>query len=63
LYNRFLNVINDELSQAQGKEEQYFGNPINVFVFMRHLTAEWYHIKEMPSPGTFIQSIFISEVI
>jgi hypothetical protein len=63
LYNRFLNVINDELSQAQGKEEQYFSNPINVLIFIRHLTAEWYGIKEIPSLGTFIQSIFISQMI
>ncbi|CAF3338903.1 unnamed protein product [Rotaria socialis] len=47
---KFLSVINNELSQARGKEEQYFSNPINVYLFFKHLTTEWYHIKEMTSP-------------
>ncbi|CAF1269041.1 unnamed protein product [Rotaria magnacalcarata] len=47
---KFLSVINNDLSQARGKEEQYFSNPINVYLFFKHLTTEWYHIKDMPSP-------------
>jgi hypothetical protein len=54
----FIDVIKDEISQAQGKEEQYFGNPINTYLFIKHLTLEWDQIKEMVSPGTFIKSIF-----
>ncbi|CAM4759527.1 unnamed protein product [Rotaria magnacalcarata] len=60
---KFLSVINNDLSQARGKEEQYFSNPINVYLFFKHLTTEWYHIKDMPSPGTFTQPIFISRLI
>jgi hypothetical protein len=56
---RFLDVIKDEISQAQGKEEHYFGNPINTYLFIKHLTVEWDLIKKMVSPGTFIKSILI----
>ncbi len=60
LYKRFVDVINDEISQTQGKEEQYFSNPINAYLFIKHLTIEWYRIKTMIPPGIFIQSISIS---
>ncbi len=63
LYKRFVDVINDEISQTQGKEEQYFSNPINAYLFIKHLTIEWYRIKTMIPPGIFIQSISISWLI
>ena len=58
--NRFLDLIKNEIRQAQGNEEQYFGNPINAYLFIKHLTAEWYRIEEIVSSGEFIERITIS---
>ncbi|CAF3704453.1 unnamed protein product [Rotaria socialis] len=46
---KFLNIIKDEIRQAQGKEENYFGNPINAYLFTKHLTVDWYGIEEIAS--------------
>ncbi len=51
---RFLSVIKDEIRQAQDNEDQYFGNPVNAFLFIKHLTPDWYAIKEIVSPGKLI---------
>ncbi|CAF1329145.1 unnamed protein product [Adineta ricciae] len=44
---KFVNVIKDEIRQAQGNEEYYFGNPVNSYLFIKHLTADWYNIEEL----------------
>ncbi|CAF0759590.1 unnamed protein product [Rotaria sordida] len=44
---KFLDVIKDEIRQAQGKEEIYFGNPVNAHLFIKHLTVDWYGIEEI----------------
>jgi hypothetical protein len=49
-----LHLIKDEIRQAQGKEDSYFGNPINAYLFIKHLTVEWYNIEEIVSPGKLI---------
>jgi len=54
LKKRFLNVIKDEIRQAQGKEDFYFGNPVNAYLFIKHLTADWYAIEEIVSSGKFV---------
>ncbi len=51
---RFVNIIKDEIRQAQGKEDFYFGNPVNAYLFIKHLTAEWYGIEEIVSAGKLI---------
>ncbi|CAF1557002.1 unnamed protein product, partial [Adineta steineri] len=51
---KFVNVIKDEIRQAQGNEEYYFGNPVNSYLFIKHLTAEWYNIEEL-LPANFSQ--------
>ncbi len=48
---RFVNVIKDEIRQAQGNEEYYFGNPINSHLFIKHLTSDWYNIEEILPAG------------
>jgi hypothetical protein len=58
-FKRFLDIIEDELSQAQNKVVEYFSNPINAYLFIKHLTVEWYQIKNMPPSGTIIELIFI----
>ncbi|CAF4135447.1 unnamed protein product, partial [Rotaria magnacalcarata] len=47
---KFLNLIESQVSRAKGKEEKYFSNPINSYLFIKHLTIEWNHIKTMVSP-------------
>ncbi|CAF0962953.1 unnamed protein product [Adineta steineri] len=54
LVEKFVNVIKDEIRQAQGNEEYYFGNPVNSYLFIKHLTAEWYNIEEL-LPANFSQ--------
>jgi hypothetical protein len=49
-----VNVIKDEIRQAQGNEEYYFGNPVNAYLFIKHLTADWYNIEELLPAGTNI---------
>ncbi|CAF0977447.1 unnamed protein product [Adineta ricciae] len=44
---KFVNVIKDEIRQAQSNEEYYFGNPVNSYLFIKHLTADWYNIEEL----------------
>jgi Prolyl 4-Hydroxylase alpha-subunit, N-terminal region len=51
---RFLSVIKDEIRQAQGKENNYFGNPVNAHLFIKHLTADWYTVEETIAPGKSI---------
>ena len=51
---RFLNIIKDEIRQAQGNEENYFGNPVNAHLFVKHLTADWYNIEEIVSNSKFM---------
>ncbi|CAF0905886.1 unnamed protein product [Adineta ricciae] len=46
---KFLNVIKDEIRQAQGNPERYFGNPVNSYLFIKHLTVEWYNVEEIVS--------------
>jgi len=46
-------VIKDELRQAQGNEDQYFGNPVNAHLFVKHLTVDWYAIEEIASAGRY----------
>ncbi len=46
-----MSVIKDEIRQAQGNEEYYFGNPVNAYLFIKHLTAEWYNIEELLPAG------------
>ena len=53
---RYLNIIKDEIRQAQGNEDQYFGNPVNAYLFIKHLTPDWYTIEEIVSPGKIIFS-------
>ncbi len=53
---RFLNVIKDEIRQAQGNEDQYFGNPVNAYLFIKHLTPDWYAIEEIVSSGKLVCS-------
>lgn len=48
-----MNVIKDEIRQAQGNEDNYFGNPVNAYLFTKHLTAEWYAIEEIVSTGKY----------
>ncbi|CAF1303861.1 unnamed protein product [Rotaria magnacalcarata] len=47
---KFLDSIESEVSRAKVKEEKYFSNPINSFLFIKHLTIEWSHITTMVSP-------------
>ncbi|CAF4922620.1 unnamed protein product, partial [Rotaria socialis] len=47
---KFLNLIESQVSRAKGNEEKYFSNPINSYLFIKHLTIEWNHIKTMVSP-------------
>ena len=54
LLQRFLNIIKDEIRQAQGNEDQYFGNPVNAFLFIKHLTPDWHAIQEIVSAGNLI---------
>lgn len=56
--NRFLDLIKDEIRQAQGNEEFYFGNPVNAYLFIKHLTVDWYAIEELLPKGTTKLSIF-----
>jgi hypothetical protein len=58
-FKRFLDIIEDEVSQAQSKVVEYFSNPINAYLFIKHLTVEWYQIKNMAPSGTITESIFI----
>ncbi|CAF3520069.1 unnamed protein product [Rotaria socialis] len=44
---KFVNVIKDEIRQAQGNEEYYFGNPVNSYLFIKHLTADWNNIEQL----------------
>ena len=60
---RFVNVINDEIRQAQGNEEYYFGNPINAYLFIKHLTAEWYGIEELLPSGRTPCQLSLLELI
>lgn len=53
---RFLYLIKDELRQAQGNEEYYFGNPVNSHLFIKHLTADWYNIEEMLPKGNTVST-------
>ncbi|CAM4974843.1 unnamed protein product [Rotaria socialis] len=46
---KFLNLIESQVSRAKGNEENYFSNPINSYLFIKHLTIEWNHIKTMVS--------------
>ena len=46
-------MIKDEIRQAQGNEEYYFGNPINSYLFIKHLTSDWYNIEETLPAGCF----------
>lgn len=48
---RYVNIIKDEIRQAQGNEEYYFGNPINSHLFIKHLTADWYNTEELLPKG------------
>ena len=50
---RFISVIKDEIRQAQGNEEYYFGNPINSYLFIKHLTSDWYNIEDILPAGCF----------
>jgi hypothetical protein len=34
------------MRQAQGKEN-YFSNPINSYIFIKHLTIDWCPIEEL----------------
>ncbi|CAF3671057.1 unnamed protein product [Rotaria sp. Silwood1] len=43
---KFINIIKDEIRQAQGNEEYYFGNPVNSYLFIKHLTNDWNNIEE-----------------
>ncbi|CAF4241633.1 unnamed protein product [Rotaria sp. Silwood2] len=44
---KFINVIKDEIRQAQGNEEYYFGNPVNSYLFIKHLTTDWNSIEDI----------------
>ncbi|UJR35641.1 hypothetical protein I4U23_028391 [Adineta vaga] len=46
---KFLNIIKDEIRQAQGDTDRYFGNPVNAYLFIKHLTVEWYSVEEIVS--------------
>ncbi|CAF1572864.1 unnamed protein product, partial [Adineta steineri] len=46
---KFLNVIKDEIRQAQGNGDYYFGNPVNAYLFIKHLTVDWYTVEETVS--------------
>lgn len=50
---RFLDVIKDEIRQAKGREDVYFGNPVNAHLFTKHLTVDWYGIEEIASNGKY----------
>jgi hypothetical protein len=39
------------MHQAQGNEEYYFGNPVNSYVFIKHLTDDWNNIREILPAG------------
>jgi hypothetical protein len=43
------------MRQAEGKEENYFVNPINSFLFIKHLTIEWYPIEEILPIGNLVK--------
>ncbi|CAF0724352.1 unnamed protein product [Didymodactylos carnosus] len=47
---KFLNVIKDEVRQAQQDSDHYFGNPVNAYLFIKHLTAEWYAVEDLIKP-------------
>jgi hypothetical protein len=51
---RFVDIIKDEIRQAQGKEDYYFGNPVNAYLFIKHLTVDWYAIEEIAAPGKLV---------
>ncbi|CAF4311811.1 unnamed protein product [Rotaria socialis] len=57
---KFLDTIESEVSRAKVKEEKYFSNPINSFLFIKHLTIEWNHITTLVSPSAFIELIFVT---
>ncbi|CAF5188010.1 unnamed protein product, partial [Rotaria magnacalcarata] len=44
---KFVNVIKDEIRQAQGNEEYYFGNPVNSYLFIKHLATDWNNIEKL----------------
>lgn len=47
----YLHVIKDELRQARGNEEFYFGNPVNAFLFIKHLTVDWDAVQKLLPNG------------
>ncbi|CAF4694094.1 unnamed protein product [Rotaria sp. Silwood1] len=48
---KYVNIIKEEIRQAQDKEEIYFGNPVNAYLFIKHLTVDWYGIEEIVYHG------------
>ncbi|CAF1088429.1 unnamed protein product [Rotaria sordida] len=53
---KFINVIKDEIRQAQRNEDYYFGNPVNAYLFIKHLTIDWNNIEEI-LPTDFAKDI------
>ncbi|CAF3801799.1 unnamed protein product [Rotaria sordida] len=53
---KFINVIKDEIRQAQRNEDYYFGNPVNAYLFIKHLTIDWNNIEEI-LPTEFAKDI------
>ncbi len=45
--------------QAQGKEEEYFGNPIHAYFFIKHLSIEWDQVKELKPLGELMESLCV----
>ena len=50
-----MNLIKDEINQAKGNEDYYFGNPVNSYLFIKHLTVEWNNIQALLSQGLNIK--------
>jgi hypothetical protein len=36
---------------VKGHEAFYFGNPVNSYLFIKHLTTDWSNIEKMLPPG------------
>ncbi|CAF4868531.1 unnamed protein product [Rotaria magnacalcarata] len=53
---KFVNVIKDEIRQAQGNEEYYFGNPVNSYLFIKHLATDWNNIEKL-LPTDFVKNM------
>jgi hypothetical protein len=53
-------LIHDDIRQAQDNEENHFSNPINAYLFIKHLTLDWHNIANLLPNG---KTTFLAEFV